>query len=79
MPTAKARGKVTRGLGRYPSLMPSDSPARRNNRSRLRIKSRWPISAVPTVLKIECVLAVEPLVRINLLRQDKSGGKLYFR
>src|SRR5271157_3295878 len=34
--------------------------------------------AVPTVLKIECVLAVEPWVRINLLRQDKSGGKLYF-
>jgi len=27
---------------------------------------------------LECVLAVEPWVRINLLRQDKSGGKLYF-
>jgi hypothetical protein len=32
---------------------------------------------MPAVLKIECVLSVEPGVRINLLRQDKSGGKLY--
>ena len=44
MPTARARGKVIRGFGWNPSLKPSGRPARRNSRSRHRIRSRCPIS-----------------------------------
>ncbi len=44
IPTARAEGKVIRGLGWNPWLKPSARPARRNTRSRHRIRSRCPIS-----------------------------------
>ena len=76
MPTAKARGNVIRGLGETPRSCPA--PARRGEIAAPGSASGpgGRSGAAPTAWKIECVLAVEPLVRINLLRQDKSGGKL---
>ena len=44
IPTARAKGNVIRGFGWNPSLKLSASPARRNSRSRHRIRSRCPIS-----------------------------------
>ena len=43
IPTAKARGNVSRGLGWKPWLIARSSPARRKSRSRHRIRSRCPI------------------------------------